>query len=114
MTEEGNDEEYTYTARDDTESIAGDVQKDPEVYYRENGLLEPTGEGDTGSVLSYNVEEDHIPSLHQRVGGDSKEREVEEVTQGETVEKMEGEMTKPLESEMTKEVESEITRPVLE
>merc|ERR1719167_12762 len=67
--EEENKEEdsYSYKAREDTESIMGDDDKDPEVFYKENGY-DNKGDGDNVSIISYDVNSDYIPSLHQRVG----------------------------------------------
>ena len=61
---------YSYKANEDTESLMGDDEKDPEVFYRENGY--DKGDGDNVSIISYDVNSDYIPSLHQRVGSVKK------------------------------------------
>jgi len=61
---------YSYKAQEDTESLMGDDEKEPEVFYRENGY--DKGDGDNVSVISYDVNTDYIPSLHQRVGSVKK------------------------------------------
>merc|ERR1719209_1096859 len=69
LTEEDENKDvdsYSYKAREDTESLMGDDEKEPEVFYRENGY--DKGDGDNVSVISYDVNTDYIPSLHQRVG----------------------------------------------
>merc|ERR1719209_2701049 len=68
--ENNNADSYSYQAREDTESLMGDDEKEPEVFYRENGY--DKGDGDNVSVISYDVNTDHIPSLHQRVGSVKK------------------------------------------
>merc|ERR1712172_267048 len=62
---------YSYKAQEDTESLMGDDEKEPEVFYRENGY-DKGGDGDNASVISYDVNTDYIPSLHQRVGSVKK------------------------------------------
>merc|ERR1719239_1803100 len=67
LTEEDENKDvdsYSYKAREDTESLMGDDEKEPEVFYRENGY--DKGDGDNVSVISYDVNTDYIPSLHQR------------------------------------------------
>ena len=90
--EEENKEEdsYSYKAREDTESIMGDDDKDPEVFYKENGY-DNKGDGDNVSIISYDVNSDYIPSLHQRVGSVRKaakkaEAEVQPTSDGSKVE----------------------------
>merc|ERR1719239_139466 len=68
--ENNNADSYSYQAREDTESLMGDDEKEPEVFYRENGY--DKGDGDNVSVISYDVNTDYIPSLHQRVGSVKK------------------------------------------
>merc|ERR1719239_771367 len=69
--EENKDaDSYSYQAREDTESLMGDDEKEPDVFYRENGY--DKGDGDNVSVISYDVNTDYIPSLHQRVGSVKK------------------------------------------
>merc|ERR1719209_2745961 len=73
LTEEDENKDvdsYSYKAREDTESLMGDDEKEPEVFYRENGY--DKGDGDNVSVISYDVNTDYIPSLHQRVGSVKK------------------------------------------
>merc|ERR1719500_1690248 len=73
LTEEDENKDsdsYSYRAREDTESLMGDDEKEPEVFYRENGY--DKGDGDNVSVISYDVNTDYIPSLHQRVGSVKK------------------------------------------
>ena len=73
LTEEDENKEadsYSYKANEDTESLMGDDEKDPEVFYRENGYNK--GDGDNVSIISYDVNSDYIPSLHQRVGSVKK------------------------------------------
>merc|ERR1719209_552263 len=73
LTEEDENKDadsYSYKAREDTESLMGDDEKEPEVFYRENGY--DKGDGDNVSVISYDVNSDYIPSLHQRVGSVKK------------------------------------------
>ena len=73
LTEEDENKEadsYSYKANEDTESLMGDDEKDPEVFYRENGY--DKGHGDNVSIISYDVNSDYIPSLHQRVGSVKK------------------------------------------
>merc|ERR1719239_973140 len=73
LTEEDENKDadsYSYQAREDTESLMGDDEKEPEVFYRENGY--DKGDGDNVSVISYDVNTDYIPSLHQRVGSVKK------------------------------------------
>ena len=73
LTEEDENKEadsYSYKANEDTESLMGDDEKDPEVFYRENGY--DKGDGDNVSIISYDVNSDYIPSLHQRVGSVKK------------------------------------------
>merc|ERR1719341_2581659 len=73
LTEEDENKDadsYSYRAREDTESLMGDNEKEPEVFYRENGY--DKGDGDNVSVISYDVNSDYIPSLHQRVGSVKK------------------------------------------
>ena len=73
LTEEDENKDadsYSYRAREDTESLMGDDEKEPEVFYRENGY--DKGDGDNVSVISYDVNSDYIPSLHQRVGSVKK------------------------------------------
>merc|ERR1719209_163557 len=73
LTEEDENREadsYSYKAKEDTESLMGDDEKEPEVFYRENGY--DKGDGDNVSVISYDVNTDYIPSLHQRVGSVKK------------------------------------------
>ena len=65
----GRADGYDYKARDDTESLMGDDEKEPEIYYKENGYSD---EGDNVSILSYNVDGDYIADLHQRVGQEAK------------------------------------------
>merc|ERR1719239_1275128 len=68
--ENNNADSYSYQAREDTESLMDDDEKEPEVFYRENGY--DKGDGDNVSVISYDVNTDYIPSLHQRVGSVKK------------------------------------------
>merc|ERR1719209_2562150 len=73
LTEEDENKDadsYSYKAREDTESLMGDDEKEPEVFYRENGY--DKGDSDNVSVISYDVNSDYIPSLHQRVGSVKK------------------------------------------
>merc|ERR1719500_1770470 len=73
LTEEDENKDvdsYSYQAREDTESLMGDDEKEPEVFYRENGY--DKGDGDNVSIISYDVNSDYIPSLHQRVGSVKK------------------------------------------
>ena len=73
LTEEDENREadsYSYRAKEDTESLMGDDEKEPEEFYRENGY--DKGDGDNVSVISYDVNSDYIPSLHQRVGSVKK------------------------------------------
>merc|ERR1719239_655328 len=73
LTEEDENKDadsYSYQAREDTESLMGDDEKEPEAFYRENGY--DKGDGDNVSVISYDVNTDYIPSLHQRVGSVKK------------------------------------------
>ena len=74
LTEEDENKDadsYSYKAQEDTESLMGDDDKEPEVFYRENGY-DKGGDGDNVSVISYDVNTDYIPSLHQRVGSVKK------------------------------------------
>ena len=48
----------------------GDDEKDADTYYQENGYGD--GDGDNVSILSYDVQGDHIPSLHQKAGEEPK------------------------------------------
>merc|ERR1711971_1167624 len=74
LTEEDENKDadsYSYKAQEDTESLMGDDEKEPEVFYRENGY-DKGDDGDNVSVISYDVNTDYIPSLHQRVGSVKK------------------------------------------
>merc|ERR1711971_713314 len=74
LTEEDENKDadsYSYKAQEDMESLMGDDDKEPEVFYRENGY-DKGGDGDNVSVISYDVNTDYIPSLHQRVGSVKK------------------------------------------
>ena len=96
--EEENKEEdsYSYKAREDTESIMGDDDKDPEVFYKENGY-DNKGDGDNVSIISYDVNSDYIPSLHQRVGSVRKaaQKAEAEVSQASEESKVETAQTTP-------------------
>ena len=72
LTEEDTDVGYEYIAKEDTESLMGDEEKDPDTYYKENGYGDGDGDGDNVSIISYDVQGDYIPSLHQKVGEEPK------------------------------------------